>query len=124
MENKVIDGVDNWKRISCEPDIIFKILSYISFQDISRLEESSKTFESIFDRSRIWKRKLKQEFDFDVSCDSKEHPREIYWQLKYLGHYCDKKCYNRCNICNKETHCFNLTKCENCDSSAYLLPGL
>ena len=124
MDNEAIDGLENWKIISCEPDIILKIISYLSFRDINNLETSAKIFEHIFDEANVLKTKIKKEFhSFKLSDEIDDQPRELYWQLKYIGHYCDKKCYNLCNVCLIATHCFNITKCEHCDSSSYFLPN-
>ena len=106
-----------WNYLASEPDIIFKITSYLAYKDIDNLENCSKLFANIFKNLNFWKRKIIQDFpDFKMAEECKEYKNEIYWQLKYLGHHCNSKCYNLCNLCYTETHCFNITKCkkDNC----------
>ena len=122
FEIVTVDGTDLWHVIACEPDIIFKILSYLSYQDINNLEESSKLFEILFEKAKIWKRKIKQDFSGFNICDEFEtKDSDIYWHLRYLSHYCNSKCYNICNICFIKTHCFNITKCNTCDYSKLIV---
>ena len=118
-----MDGSLLWKLIACEPDIIYKILAYVSYQDISNLEESSKFFKWLLVETGVWRKKILHDFpNFEMPEKLQESLSEVYWQLRYLRHYCDSGCYNICNICYKVTHCFNITKCQNCDGSSYLLP--
>ena len=123
MQTQELTGRELWKKLSCEPDIMWKIVCNISMKDINTLESSSKLFETMFEETGIWKRKISKEFpSFEMDDECQDLPSsEIYWQLRNLGHICNR-CYNLCNICLGKTHCFNITKCESCDSSNYLKP--
>ena len=107
-----------WKSISVEPDIILHILRYLTTKDIINMEEASKILEDIVFKVNIWKKKISKDFkDFQIdTVETKTPYKEIYWELKYLGHYCtgNSKCYNVCNVCRKTTHCFNISKCRHC----------
>ena len=108
MVSKAFD----WNAISCEPDIIMKITSYLSYKDIDNLENSSINLKLVFEKIRLWERKIVLEFPYFVLSDEYEdNPNHIYWQLRYLDHYCNSKCYNICNICYNQTICFNITHC-------------
>ena len=108
MEYQMFD----WNAISCEPDIIFKITSYLSYKDIDNLENSSIILKLIFKRVRLWENKILKEFPyFNINEDLEDEPNVIYWHLRYLDHYCNHKCYNLCNICYRKSICFNITHC-------------
>ena len=109
MEVQLFD----WDALSHEPDIGLNIMSYLSYKDLDNLEHSCIIFKQIFQRIRLWERKIKLEypkFALDSECTNDE-PNHIYWQLRYLDHHCTTRCYNICNICYDQTICFNITHC-------------
>ena len=99
-------------KLFAEPDILFKITSYVRYVDIENLQNTSSELRKIFKETEFWERKLRIEFPkFDLPRSCPDPLSYVYWQLKYFGHYCDDNCYNICNNCNDYTHCFNITHC-------------
>ena len=108
MESSII----NWKLISAEPDMIFKITSYLSYVDIDNLSNCCKEMKKIFSNIGFWERKILLDFPKFCLPNVYEIPVEdIYWHLKHLDHYCNRECYNICYNCYNRTHCFNITHC-------------
>lgn len=79
---------------------------------MDNLSKCSKDMKKMFERVRFWEHKIALDFpDFQIP-DLYEIPYcDIYWQLKYLDHYCNKECYYICTNCFERTSCFNITHC-------------
>ena len=108
MEQRKFD----WETLSREPDIIYKIVSYLKYIDIHNLENSSWIIKTIFSEIKLWERKIRLEYPRLASDSYEDEPNDVYWQARYLNHICDSQCYNLCNTCLEYTHCFNITRCD------------
>ena len=108
MEQRKFD----WETLSREPDIIYKIVSYLKYIDIHNLENSSWIIKTIFSEIKLWERKIRLEYPGLASDSYEDAPNDVYWQARYLNHICDSRCYNLCNTCLEYTHCFNITRCD------------
>ena len=108
MEQRKFD----WEALSREPDIIYKIVSYLKYVDIHNFENSSKIIKTIFSEIKLWERKIRLEYPRLASDSYEDEPNDVYWQARYLNHICDSRCYAHCNTCLEYTHCFNITRCD------------
>ena len=94
-------------------DIWCEIISYLNLKSIYSLENSNKFFQSLFARTRFWKRKLKREFPDEIQIDEEDDYqklRKLYWIMFLQTH--------RCNVCKLyfiENICPNIPECRKCN---------
>ena len=89
-----------------------KIVSYLCYKDIENLENSCHLIKKIFQEIKLWEKKIRSEYPHFAVKVFEEEPSNVYWQLKYLDHYCNNNCYNLCNTCYTKKICFNITHCD------------
>ena len=106
-----------------------EIISYLDLKSIYRLEKSSKYFEDLMSKTRLWSRKLKIEYPNalyeNILKDKSDYKlaREVYWSIFNASHVCHicKICLcHICKICIMEEICTNIPNCEKCDWIKYL----
>ena len=106
------------EKLKIVPDVVCQILNYLTIRDINILESSSTRFIILLDDVRFWQRKICKEFKaYKTHLRQCSYPpRDVYWELKYLGHLChiELNCSAKCRNCFKKTNCVLLTICHRC----------
>ena len=105
---------------SLSDDCWNEIISYLDLKSIYRLEKSSKYFEDLMSRTRLWNRKLKIEYPnvlYENRSEKSDYKlsREVYWSVFSASHVC-----RICIICFMDEICSNIPNCEKCDWIKYL----
>ena len=94
------------EKLKIVPDVVCQILNYLTIRDINILESSSTRFIILLDDVRFWQRKICKEFKaYKTHLRQCSYPpRDVYWELKYLGHLChiELNCSAKCRNCFKD----------------------
>ena len=103
-------------------DIWDTIIAYLNLKSIYNLELADNFFREIMQRTKIWQRKIKNEFpdyDFEHIQTNEEiqykAAKNLYWSLYILGHEC-----NFCKLCFIDDACRNIPDCTTCNWLEYL----